>query len=156
MNRRNALKSWMALGAATGLSQIALGNPSRQRASAIPTVGGTDPAAAIATLMVASVALDGNRCLAAVVPEGLVNLNALGAHMGVTVSTSCEALADPAKFNQVKNLMREAERAGASSQFLMEETRVRRLGVPADLAVLMHSGAASVSANYPAGVVTFS
>ncbi len=131
-------------------------HPQPAASVAPPALGATDPKAASATLMVASVALGGDRCLAAVVPDGLVNLNTLGAHMGVAVPTSCEALADPAKFNQVKSLMREAERSGASSQFLVEETRVRRLGVPADLAALMRSGAASVSANYPAGVVTFS
>lgn len=156
MNRRSALKSWAALGAATGLSKIALGSPSRQLASSPPKVGSPDAAATAATLMVASVALDGDHHLAAIVPAGLVNLNALGAHMGVSVPTSCEALADPTTFNQVKSLMREAQRTGASSRYLMDGARVRRLGVPTDLLALMRSGAASVSANYPAGVVTFS
>src|SRR5476649_365115 len=110
MNRRNALRSCFALGAAASTSNLAFGRAGQKAASMPIGLPPSEPAVN-AHLIVANVEIAGVPALAAILPEGTIDLGALGRHMGIEVPTSCDALAAPPKLTQVRSLLREAQRS---------------------------------------------
>src|SRR5471032_879468 len=152
MNRRNALRSCFALGAAASTSNLAFGRAGQKAASMPIGLPPSEPAVN-AHLIVANVEIAGVPALAAILPEGTIDLGALGRHMGIEVPTSCDALAAPPKLTQVRSLLREAQRSGVATRFVVDASRMRRLEAPKDAAPFAHSGAASVSVNHNVRIV---